>query len=306
MKMIRDILFLSLSILFLFDVSLGMAEQKIKIVTTTSDLASLAKEIGKDKIVVNSLSRGTRDPHFIEVRPSMVMKLKDADLLLVVGMELDVWVQSLIDAARNSRIKYGEPGYLDASVGIEKMEVPHGKIDASMGDVHPYGNPHYWLDPENAKIIAANIARRLGGLAPKEKEYFQVNLNEFNKKIEERICLWKEKLLPLKGEKIVTYHRSWPYFARRFGIIVACEIEPKPGISPSPGHLAKVIKKVKEEDIQVVLMEVFYDEKPAKFIGDETGAKVVIVPNSVGGVKEASDYFSLMDIIVERLVKTLK
>ena len=302
---IRDGLFLSLSILLLFCVLPGMAEQKIKIVTTTSDLASLAKEVGKDRVEVDSLSQGTRDPHFIEVRPSMVMKLKDADLVILVGMELDIWVQSLIDASRNSQIRYGESGYLDASVGIEKLEVPFGKIDASMGDVHPYGNPHYWLDPENAKIIASNIARRLSILAPAEKECFQTNLNEFNKKIEEKISFWRKKLFPLKGKEIITYHRSWPYFARRFGITIACEIEPKPGIPPSPAHLADVINKVKDEGIQVILMEVFYDEKPAKFISAETGAKVVMVPNSVGGVKEASDYFSLMDIIVERLAKAL-
>jgi len=278
----------------------------IKIVTTTSDLASIAKEIGKDRIQVNSLSKGTQDPHFIEVRPSMVMKLKDVDLLILIGMDLDIWVQALIDASRNPKISYGRLGYLDASMGIEKLDVLLGKVNASMGHVHPYGNPHYWLDPLNAKIIAGNIAERLSQLSPQNASFFNNNLIKFNKKIDEKMIEWKAKLAPFKGQKIAIYHRSWSYFANRFGLEVACELEPKPGIPPSPGHLKEVIHTIKQQNIKVILMEVFYDEKPARFVAEQTGAKVGIVPNSVGGTKEAKDYFDLIDTIVDKLAKGLE
>ncbi|MEW6163111.1 MAG: metal ABC transporter substrate-binding protein [Nitrospirota bacterium] len=282
------------------------AKDTIKIVTTTSDLASIAKEIGKEKVEVVSLSRGTQDPHFIEVRPSMVMKLKNADLLILVGMDLDIWVQALIDASRNHKIKHGRSGYLDASVGVEKLDIPSGKIDASMGHVHIYGNPHYWIDPENAKVIASNIARRLYEISPEDTSYFKKNLNKFNERLDKKLIEWKAKLAPFKGQKIAIYHRSWPYFTNRFGLFTACELEPKPGIPPSPGHLKEVIEKMRQENVKVILMEVFYDEKPARFVAQQTGAKVVVVPNSVGGTKEAEDYFSLMNTIVERLANALR
>ncbi len=298
--------FIFFVLLFLCLSSSLKAEGIIKVVTTTSDLASIAQEIGKDRISVVSLSRGTQDPHFIEVRPSMVVKLKSADLLILVGMNLDIWVQSLIDASRNPKISYGRSGYLDASAGIKKLEVPQDKIDASMGHLHIYGNPHYWLDPLNGKIIASNIAGRLAEISPQDASYFQDNLLKFNRQMDEKITGWEQKMAPFKGQKIVTYHRSWPYFTNRFDLIVPCEIEPKPGIPPSPKHLKEVIEIVKREKIRVILMEVFYDEKPAAFIAGETDAKVVVISSSVGGTKEAKDYFSLTDIIIERLVEALR
>ncbi len=300
---IRDILILTL---LFFGLTCSLRAEEIKIVTTTSDLASITKEIGKDKIKVTSLSTGTQDPHFIEVRPSMVMKLKNADLLILVGMDLDIWVQSLIDASRNPKISYAQLGYLDASVDIEKLDVPPGKVDASMGHLHIYGNPHYWLDPENAKIIASNICERLSKISHENSHYFRDNLTEFNGKIDKKISEWKEKLAPFRGQKIAVYHRSWVYFVNRFDLVIGCELEPKPGIPPSPGHLKKVIDIIKQENIKVILMEVFYNEKPARFVSKATGAKVVAVPNSVGGVKEAQDYLSLIDTIVDGLIEALK
>lgn len=282
------------------------AKEAINVVTTTADLASILKAVGKEKVEVVSLSKGSQDPHFIEVRPSQVVKLKDADLLVLVGMDLDIWVEALIDASRNSKIKHGKLGYLDCSVDIEKLDVPLGKIDASMGHLHIYGNPHYWLDPLNAKIIAYNIAERLCEISPQNETYFKQNLAEFNQKIDAKMIEWKEKLKPFKGQKIAIYHRSWLYFANRFGLVVACELEPKPGIPPSFRHLKEVIDIIKKEKIKVILMEVFYDEKPARFVAEQTGANVVIVPNSVGGTKEARDYFSLIDTIVDELVKVLE
>jgi zinc/manganese transport system substrate-binding protein len=295
-------------IILLFLISFFMtvstfAEKRLKIVTTTSDLASLAQEIGKDRVNIVSLSYGNRDPHFIEPRPSMVMKLKKADLVLLVGMDLDIWIESLIDTARNNKIKIGNRGYLDVSKGIKKLEVPQGKVDASMGHVHPQGNPHYWLDPENTKIIANSITQKLIELAPESTSYFKTNLNNFSDKIDKKIKTWQTALSPYKGNKIITYHRSWSYFANRFGLDVACEIEPKPGIPPYPGHLKNVLEKIKQHKIKVILMEVFYNLKPAQFLAEKANIQVVVIPNSVRGIPSANDYFSLMDIIVNNLAK---
>jgi len=225
-----------------------------------------------------------------------MMKAKNADLFIRVGLELEIGYEELIiDGSRNQKIRIGQPGHLDASEGVYLLEVPTTtKVDRSMGDVHPMGNPHYWLDPENVKIVARNITNRLSELSPENASYFQENLKAFDKKMDGKMAEWSRKMTPFKGEKIAIYHRSWPYFADRFGLIIACELEPKPGIPPSPGHLKEVIDIMKRDNVKIILMEVFYDEKPAQFVADETGAKVIVVPNSVGGTKEAKDYFSLI------------
>ena len=281
---------------------------KIKVLTTTEDLKSIAEYIGGDRVTVNSLARGYQDPHYLEAKPSFMMKAKNADLFIRIGLELEIGYEELIiDGSRNQKIRIGQPGHLDASEGVILLEVPTTtKVDRSMGDVHPMGNPHYWLDPENVKIVARNIADRLSELSPDNSRYFQGNLAAFDKKMDEKMVEWNEKMTPFKNSKIAIYHRSWPYFADRFGLVVACELEPKPGIPPSPGHLKEVIDIMKRDKIKVILMEVFYDEKPAQFVAGQTGAKVIVVPNSVGGSKEAKDYFSLMDRIIDKLVEGLK
>ncbi|MBU4376644.1 MAG: metal ABC transporter substrate-binding protein [Candidatus Omnitrophica bacterium] len=295
-------------ILLLGLASAAHADDKIRILTTTSDLKSIAEYIGGNKVEVDSLAKGYQDPHFVEAKPSFMLKAKKADLFIRAGLELEIGYEELIiDGSRNPKIRFGQPGHLDASEGVYLLEVPTTtKVDRSMGDVHPMGNPHYWLDPLNVKIVASNIANRLSELSPENESYFKKNLAEFNKKMDEKMVEWQEKLKPFKGQQIAIYHRSWPYFADRFGLKIGCELEPKPGIPPSPGHLKEVIEIIKERNINAILMEVFYDEKPAKFVSQQTGAKVVIVPNSVGGTKEAKDYFSLIDIIVEDLTGALK
>ncbi len=281
------------------------AKDKINVLTTTSDLKSIAEFIGGDKVEVDSISKGYQDPHFVEAKPSFMIKAKKADLFIRVGLELEIGYEDLIiNGSRNPKIRIGQIGHLDASEGALLLEVPTTtKIDRSMGDVHPMGNPHYWLDPLNAKVIASNIAERLSKLQPENEVYFKRNLSDFNHKIDEKLIEWKNKLAPLKGEKIAVYHRSWPYFVNRFSLDITCELEPKPGIPPSPEHLREVIEKIKEADVKIILMEVFYDEKPAQFVAQATGAKVVIVPNSVGGTKETKDYFSLMDTIIDKLAQ---
>ena len=295
-------------LLFLSAVSSLYAENpKMKILTTTEDLKSIAEYIGGNKVTVDSLARGNQDPHYLEAKPSFMMKAKNADLFIRVGLELEIGYEELIiDGSRNQKIRISHPGHLDVSEGVSLLEVPTTtKVDRSMGDVHPMGNPHYWLDPENARIVARNITNRLSGFSPENTGYFQENLKVFDKKMDEKMAEWNKKMAPFRGKKIAIYHRSWPYFADRFGLIVACELEPKPGIPPSPAHLKEVIDIMKRDKIKVILMEVFYDEKPAQFVAAETGAKVVIVPNSVGGTKEAKDYFCLMDTIIDSLVGAL-
>jgi len=275
----------------------------ISVLTTTEDLKSITEAIGGAKVKVDSLARGYQDPHFVAAKPSFMMKAKNADLFMVIGLELEIGYEELIiNGSRNQRIRIGQQGYLDVSEGVNLLEVPTTtKIDRSMGDVHPMGNPHYWLDPENVKMVAYNIAKRLSELSPGNAPYFQENLASFNKKMDEKMAEWNKKMEPFKGRKIAIYHRSWPYFVNRFGLVVACELEPKPGIPPSPTHLKEVIDIMKRDKVGVILMEVFYDEKPAQFVASQTGAKVIVVPNSVGGTKEANDYIGLMDTIVNKL-----
>lgn len=296
-----------ISILFFLSIASPLYAEgaKIKILTTTEDLKSIAEYIGGDKVIVDSLAKGYQDPHYLEAKPSFMMKARNADLFIRVGLELEIGYEELIiDGSRNQKIRIGHPGHLDVSEGVNLMEVPTTtKVDRSMGDVHPMGNPHYWLDPENIKIVARNIVNRLSELSPGDTAYFQQNLSAFDKNMDEKMSEWDAKIAPYKGKKIAVYHRSWPYFAERFGLVIACELEPKPGIPPSPGHLKDVIDIMKRDGVKIILMEVFYDEKPAQFVSAETGAKVVVVPNSVGGTKEAKDYFCLIDTIVNKIVE---
>jgi len=208
----------------------------------------------------------------------------------------------ILEGSRNPRIQSGESGYLDASEGIKRLEVPQS-VDRSMGDVHPHGNPHYWLDPENAKIVATSIASRLSELAPESAAYFQQNLNAFDAKIDERLTQWKERLAPYAGEKLISYHKSWTYLAERFGFKIAGELEPKPGVPPSPGHLKDVVNLINAEKIKVILNENIYKDDAARYVAGKTGAHVVNAPISVGGEKAADDYFSLMDTIIEDIAK---
>ncbi len=280
-------------------VGLASAE-KINVVTTTSDMASIAREIGGDRVEVVSLITGVQDPHFVEPRPSMVVKIRKADLVLAVGLDLDIWVYSLIDAARNPKVNTGKTGFLDLSGPIKKLEVlPSGaRVDASMGDVHPLGNPHYWLDPENGRLIARQIAERLSIICPADSDFFQANLKKFERRIDELIAWCQKKMEKLGEVKAVSYHRSLSYFCRRFPLKIVAELEPKPGIPPGPAHLSRVVELMKKEKVGLILQEVFYNRKAADFVARETGARVVVFPNSVGGTPEVRDYFSLLETIV--------
>ncbi|MFC1583138.1 metal ABC transporter substrate-binding protein [Candidatus Neomarinimicrobiota bacterium] len=281
----------------------GFPAEVLRVVTTTTDLADMVKAVGGDKVVIKSLSLGTQDIHLVEPRPSMVMQVKRADMLVRLGMDLDLWAQSLIDAARNSKVMYGGRGYLDASQGIEKLQVPAGKVDMRMGDIHIYGNPHYWLDPTNANLILESITDRLCQLLPSGETYFRHNYQQYAAEIDSAISEWHRIMGPFAGAKIVTYHNSWIYFAERFNLQIVEYVEPKPGIPPTPSHIASLIEKMKEEQVKVIVIEPYFNLRAAETVADRTGARILILPSSVGGVKGTNSYLELFDYIIEQLAE---
>ena len=293
-----------LSVLFILPPSRCLGANKLNVVTTTTNLASIAESVGGEHVSVASIGSGDEDPHFIQAKPSYMMKARKADLWIRVGLELEIGYEGLIlQGSRNPRIQINTPGHLDASEGILKLEVPTGKIDRSMGDVHPMGNPHYWLDPYNGKIIAKNICQRLKQLDPEHAGDYDRNLAAFLSKLDTAMAGWVAKLKPFEHSKIVTYHRSWPYFANRFNLDVVAELEPKPGIPPGPGHILEVINTMKSEKAGVILMEPFYNRDDAEAVAKKTDAKVVVVPNAVN--EQVKDYIAMLDNVVNRLSEAL-
>jgi zinc/manganese transport system substrate-binding protein len=277
------------------------------VVASTEDLAALAREVGGDKVKVESIARGYQDPHFVEAKPSFILKLAKADLLVVVGRELEIgWLPPLIQQCRNARIQVGADGYLDASLTAKILDIPTGQVTRAMGDVHPLGNPHYWLDPENGRRIARAIADKLAAMVPADASYFASRYADFDKRLAEAEKRWDAMMAPYKRLKVVTYHRSWPNFADRFGLDVIGYVEPRPGIPPSPGHTIDLIAEMKRQNVKILLVEPYFDLKTPNSIGRETGAKVLVMPPSVAGVKEITDYFALFDYDLDLLVKAIK
>jgi ABC-type Zn uptake system ZnuABC Zn-binding protein ZnuA len=283
------------------------AADKLKVVSATEDLASLTREVGGDRVDVVAIGKGYQDPHFIEPKPSFLLLLKHADLLEVVGLELEIgWLPPLLDQSRNNNIRPGSAGYLDVSQGVEILDKPTGAVNRSMGDVHPSGNPHYWLDPANAVRIAIQIRNRLVQLRPADTAYFDQRLNTFKLRINDANKRWVAMMAPYRGAKIITYHNSWPNFARHFGLNVVEHVEPKPGIPPSPSHTLDLINLIKREGVKAILMEPYFDSKTPVSIGEQTGAKVVVLYPTVGGKPGLDDYFKLFDYDINELVKALK
>jgi zinc/manganese transport system substrate-binding protein len=283
------------------------ARAALNVVTTTEDLASIAREVGGDKIKVESLSRGYQDPHFVEAKPSFVFKLNKADLLIVVGRELEIgWLPPLITQARNSKIQPGADGYLDASLTAKILEIPTSQITRAMGDVHPSGNPHYWLDPDNGKRIAKAIQKKLAAMDSASAATYAQREEDFERRLSAADKGWQAQMAPYKGAKIVTYHRSWPNFADHFGLDVMGYVEPKPGIPPSPSHTLELMKAMKEQGVKIILVEPYFDAKTPNSIARETGAKVLVLPPSVGGVPEVTDYIKLFDYDVRQIVDAIK
>src|SRR5689334_3451872 len=287
-------------------VSPAFAQGKLNVVTTTEDLAAIAREVGGDRLTVESIARGYQDPHFVEAKPSFILKLQKADLLIVVGRELEIgWLPPLIQQSRNAKIQQGADGYLDASLKAQILEIPTGQITRAMGDVHPLGNPHYWLDPENGKRIAGEIADKLSRLRPNDRAYFEGRLADFTTRLDAAEKRWLAQMAPYRGMKMVTYHRSFPNFAERFGLDIVGYVEPRPGIPPTPQHTLDLINEMKRQNVKLVLIEPYFDSKTPNAIGRETGAQVLVMPPSVGGVKEVSDYFKLFDYDINLVVDAI-
>src|SRR5438105_3204585 len=289
-------IFAAVALLFSFCPPPSEAAGKLNVMTATTDLAALAQEIGGDKVDVESIARGYQDPHFVEAKPSFLLKLRKADLLIAVGLDLEIGcVPPLITQSGNPRIQVGAPGYLDASQFAEILDKPTGTITRAMGDVHPLGNPHYWLDPDNGRRIARGIAGKLSELDPQDASYFQQRFQDFDKRLTEAEKKWDAEMAPYHGYKVVTYHSSWSNFAKHFGIVIAGYIEPRPGIPPTPQHTLEIINLIKRENVKVVIVEPYFDLKTPNSIGAATGAKVLVVLPSVGGEKQVTDYFKLFD-----------
>ena len=283
------------------------ARATIKVITSTEDLAALVKEIGGDKVTVESLAKGYQDPHFVEAKPSFVLKLNGADLLVVVGRELEQgWLPPLITQSRNAKIQPGGTNYLDASTTAKILDIPTGQITRAMGDVHPQGNPHYWLDPGNGRRIAKAVQDKLTALSPNDAAYFAQRAADFDKRLAEGEKRWQAAMAPYKGLKVVTYHRSWPNFADVFGLNVVGYVEPKPGIPPSPAHQLTLTQEMKRQGVKLILVEPYFDLQTPNKIARDTGARVLVMPPSVGGVKDVQNYLQLFDYDINLLISAIK
>jgi ABC-type Zn uptake system ZnuABC Zn-binding protein ZnuA len=282
------------------------AGAQLKVVTSTTDLYDIAKAVGGNRITARHIGEGYQDPHFIEAKPSFVLQLRNADVWAFVGLDLEIgWMPLLLDGARNPRIRQGGSGYLDVSRAIPLLDVPRGNVDRSQGDVHPLGNPHYWLDPENGRRIARLFEAKFTELDPEGAAVYDANEKNFEARLNAVERTWADELGKIKGQPIVAWHTSWRYFAEYTKVNIVGFMEPKPGVPPSPAHLAGLIQTMKRTGAKVIVMEPFYDRKQADFVAAHTGAKVLILPPSVGGLKGVGDYLSVMDYDVKQLAAAL-
>jgi zinc/manganese transport system substrate-binding protein len=279
---------------------------KLRVVTTIPDFKALVEEIGGDQVDVESLARGSQNAHEVEIRPSLMLRLRRADLFIENGLELDSWSDIAVQGANNPKIVRGAPGRVDASRGIQVLEVPSARVDRSMGDVHPLGNPHYSLDPGLAPIVTQNILEGLVRVAPELRETFEKNRQAFLARVEEGMVRWTKTLEPFKSTRVVVYHPDYIYFLTRFALVQVGMLEDRPGIPPSPQHLAQLIRQMKDERVRVVLVQPWNDLKLAQRVADEAGAKSIVVPTMVGGVKGIDSYIGTIDYNVTALAQALR
>jgi len=284
----------------------AQAAGKLKVVATISDLKSLTETIGGDLVEVDSLTRGTQNFHEAEVRPSMMLKLRRADAVVENGLGLDAWADVAIEAANNANIIRGGRGRIDISRNVEVLEVPGSRVDRSMGDVHPQGNPHFSLDPGLAPVITQNIVEGLARVAPDRRAVFEQNRQAFLARLEQEMVKWTQAMAPVKGAKVVVFHPVYVYFLTRFGLVQAAALEDRPGIPPSPQHLATVIREMKEQKIKAILVEPWNDVKLANRVAEEAGARALVMATAVGAVKGADNYIAAIDYNITALAKALR
>ncbi|HZI26942.1 MAG TPA: metal ABC transporter substrate-binding protein [Gemmatimonadaceae bacterium] len=267
---------------------------QLKVVTSTTDLWDIARAVGGNHVKVTSIGKGYEDPHFVQPKPSFILQLRSADVWAYVGLDLEIgWMPLLLDGARNSKIRAGAPGHINVSTVIPVMDANRA-VDRSQGDVHPLGNPHYWLDPNNARKIAGLFRDRFSELDPKNSATYRSNTGAWEAKLSAAEQEWRADLASIKDKPIVAWHTSWRYFAAYTGLRIVGFMEPKPGVPPSPSHLSSLVATMKQTGAKAIIMEPFYDRKTADKIARETGAKVLVVPPSVGGAKGLDDYIELM------------
>jgi len=282
------------------------AADKIRVVATIPDLKALAEEVGGKLVDVEALARGNQNAHELEVRPSLMLKLRRADILLENGLDLDTWADVVVQGANNPNIVRGAPGRVDVSRGIQVLEVPSTRVDRSMGDVHPLGNPHYSLDPGAAPVVTQNIVDAFARFAPDRRAELERNRQAFLSRLDEAMAKWTRLLGPLKGAKVVVYHPQWIYLLTRFGLSQAATLEDRPGIPASPAQVTRVIRQMKDEQIKVLIVEPWNDLKLASRVADEAGAKAVVLASMVGGVKGADTYIEAIDHNVNALAQALR
>lgn len=274
----------------------------LRVVTTTQDLAAIAEAVGGERVKVQSLTPGTRDPHFASAKPSMIRTVFDADLLLVIGADMEMgWLPPLLQSARNANVQPGNPGYLDLSGAVPLLGQVSGPVSRAMGDVHARGNPHYWLDPRNGVRMAQAIAARLSELDPAHKDGYQRRFEDFAKTMDNKLPVWRRELSRFKDQPVISYHKSFVYLADAFGFRIVDEVEPKPGIAPSAARLGTLVARIKAERIGVLLMEPYYERRSAAYLNEQTGIQVAVLPQSVGAQPDIQTYFDLFDAIVAAL-----
>lgn len=276
------------------------AQEKVRVVATLPVFAELAKAIGGDRVEATAIASPIQDPHFVDAKPSYILQASRADVFVEAGMDLEVgWAPLVYEQSRNPDVQRGAPGHVDASAHVRKLGVPAGRVDRSRGDVHPYGNPHYWLDPLNAVPLTADIALALARVDPANAGYYNDRRRDFLAALERRMGTWRRKMAPLAGTAIVSYHESWGYFADRFRLEIVGHLEPKPGIPPSPSHLARLMDRMEARDVRLVLKEPYYENRNPALVARETGATIVELRNQPA---EGETYLEFIDHVVDRVV----
>ena len=272
---------------------------EVRIVTTTTDLAAIAKAVGGQDVSVESLTRGTRDPHYAAAKPSMIRKVFRADLLLLIGADLEVgWLPAALQAGRNRKVLPGGPGHLDLSSVVELIEIPTRPVSRAMGDVHASGNPHFWLDPANGGAIARAVTERLARIDPAKASAYRGRLARFEQRLAGKIEQWRSRLAPLRGRAMISHHKTFSYLARAFGFRVVGQVEPLPGVAPTASHLESLVARIKSERIETLIMAPYYGRRASRFLNAQTGIRVVALPQSVGATDTIKTYPDLFDAIV--------
>jgi zinc/manganese transport system substrate-binding protein/zinc transport system substrate-binding protein len=281
--------------------SSALAEERIEVVTTTTDLRSLTEAVGGERVAVTSLVPAGLDAEEYQPKPQDALRLKSARAFVRIGLDYDLWADRLLLATPNGTIRRGAPGYVDASYGIATLEVRGMSVGPGDGHAHGNGNPHYWLDPHNAEVITASIVAGLTRIDPESAGTYEANRTAFLARLTEKIAQWEAKLAPMRGMALVAYHNSWPYFARRFRLDFVGFIEVKPGVPPSPSHLAGIIRLMKERGARIVVREPTEPQRDVAFVADKAGAKIATLGGAVGALPQANDYIALFDANVDAL-----